>query len=510
MNYLPGQDNLQIKVTNFGPIVEADIDLRPLTVFVGPSNTGKSYLAVLIYAMHRHFGGGRWPHPARGFFHPRAVRDQMEEELSSETINALAMMVERLLTSQGERMVEGGTSMPDQVADAVHADFVNSANFHREICRCFGIGAIQGLIRKGSKGGGRISFGGRSSRDSTSFEHALSIRARDTSFSTTLSNEMLKAINVTLADEWTEYFLGSAASQFLTAGTNIGFRVTQARRLIAALGELLLPNFVGPLRVPAFYLPADRTGVMHAHRVVVSSLIGQAPRAGLRPTSNTPMLSGVLADFLQQLVELDRPRYSQFKSGRHIAKRIEEAVLGGAVKFESSDLIDYPSFTYRPEGWKEDLPIMRASSMVSELAPVVLYLRHVVRSNNLLIVEEPESHLHPGMQVEFTRQIASLVQSGVRVLVTTHSEWVLEELSNIVKRFELPETERRKIEGGKFSLDPDQVGAWLFQPKSRPKGSVVKEIRLNDSGLYPSGFDEVSTALHNSWADITSRIGETE
>ena len=50
------QENLKLSVTNFGPIAKADIDLRPLTVFVGPSNTGKSYLAILIYALHKFFG----------------------------------------------------------------------------------------------------------------------------------------------------------------------------------------------------------------------------------------------------------------------------------------------------------------------------------------------------------------------------------------------------------------------------------------------------------------------
>ena len=35
--------NVEIAVKNFGPIAEATIDLRPLTVFVGPSNTGKTY-----------------------------------------------------------------------------------------------------------------------------------------------------------------------------------------------------------------------------------------------------------------------------------------------------------------------------------------------------------------------------------------------------------------------------------------------------------------------------------
>ena len=45
-----GQHCLEVK--DFGPIARADIDLRPLTVFAGPSSSGKSYLAKLIYALH--------------------------------------------------------------------------------------------------------------------------------------------------------------------------------------------------------------------------------------------------------------------------------------------------------------------------------------------------------------------------------------------------------------------------------------------------------------------------
>ena len=49
--------HLELSVRDFGPIAEANIDLRPMTVFVGPSNTGKSYLAILIYALHGFFAG---------------------------------------------------------------------------------------------------------------------------------------------------------------------------------------------------------------------------------------------------------------------------------------------------------------------------------------------------------------------------------------------------------------------------------------------------------------------
>jgi len=42
-----------IEVYNFGPISEAKVDLRPLTVLVGPNNTGKSYFATVLYALQR-------------------------------------------------------------------------------------------------------------------------------------------------------------------------------------------------------------------------------------------------------------------------------------------------------------------------------------------------------------------------------------------------------------------------------------------------------------------------
>ncbi len=286
---------------------------------------------------------------------------------------------------------------------------------------------------------------------------------------------------------------------------NVERRKFAAMRVMSSIGNLVLPAAVGALHLPAFYLPADRTGVMHAHSVVVSALIASAPKAGLRPAARTPMLSGVLADFLEQLIEIDRPRRARRTRDPDLGTRIEKDVLGGTVRVDRSTSTDYPRFAYRPEGWKDVLALANASSMVSELAPVVLYLRHLVRPGNVLIVEEPESHLHPAMQVEFTRQLAELVNAGIRVIVTTHSEWLLEELDNIVRRSELPKSSRRVITGSNIALRADQVGAWLFEPKSRPKGSVVKEIRIHDGGIYPTGYDDVAKALHNDWAELSSR-----
>ncbi|HDI00810.1 MAG TPA: hypothetical protein ENF78_00030, partial [Candidatus Bathyarchaeota archaeon] len=40
-----------LKVENYGPVKRAELELRPLTVLVGKNNTGKSYLASLIYTI---------------------------------------------------------------------------------------------------------------------------------------------------------------------------------------------------------------------------------------------------------------------------------------------------------------------------------------------------------------------------------------------------------------------------------------------------------------------------
>ena len=53
----PKQRCVRVEVRNFGPIESGVVDLRPLTVFVGPSNTGKTYMSVLLYALHRSLSG---------------------------------------------------------------------------------------------------------------------------------------------------------------------------------------------------------------------------------------------------------------------------------------------------------------------------------------------------------------------------------------------------------------------------------------------------------------------
>lgn len=508
MNEQAIEGSLELELTDFGPIAKAKVDLRPLTVFVGPSNTGKSYLAILIYALHQFFSGGP-PYSDRTFRGRLSFFLGPERlELSDETLEALLKQV-RPPTGKPRPLREREIVLPPQAADALRSRFdENAETLASEIGRCFGIGDTRTLIRMGRQAA-RVVVRRRKSNDSEFVEHSLTL-ARQTKFKTSVPADTPLPVKFE-ADAGLSGFLHHRFSMLdLEAhGSDANRRGFVTRELLAIVGDLVLPSTVSPLHLPAYYLPADRTGVMHAHSVVVSALIASAPTAGLRPATRTPMLSGVLADFLEQLIEIDRPGHTRRKQRLGFGKKIETDILGGSVRVNRSTAIDYPSFAYRPKGWKRDLALASASSMVSELAPVVLYLRHMVTPSNVLIVEEPESHLHPAMQVELIRQLAELVDAGIRVIVTTHSEWLLEELANIVRRSALPEAEGTEINGPKVALRPEQVGAWLFEPKLRPKGSVVKEVHLDESGFSPTGYDAVALALHNDWAELSSRIEAT-
>ena len=522
MEKVPHTKSLELEVSDFGPIAEGKIDLRPLTVFVGPSNTGKSYLAILIYAIHRFLGPGtpglsigrRFMFRSSRF--PSSWRDDLI--VSDKELDILLTWVRDNSSMPRRRKTRDpkGIPVPDEVAALMRPLFDHmedyAEQFDTEIRRCFGVDEIKQLIRRPSNRGAKVTLRRHVDPEagaSEPFEFIFSTRGASPSFSASISPRTPLYV-----PDSSEPFLWSLQRTAELFSVREGSSEDKESRLslLLSLFDVIFTYSVGEAYRPAYYLPADRTGVMHAHRVVVRALIEGATAAGLRRTSPMPALSGVMADFLEQLISFgDGPRRRR-KRNQKLVRKLEEEVLTGAIHMERSE-VEYPRFFYTPQGWKEEetLPLMNASSMVSELAPVVLYLRHVVNPGELLIIEEPESHLHPAMQVEFIRNLAAAVRSGIRVIITTHSELVLEEVANLVSTSNLPKDRREGIDGADMSLPESDVGAWLFNPSKRPKGSKVEEIKLDkESGTFPSGFSHVSETLYNKWAEITNRIEESQ
>lgn len=505
-----GEKSLELSVRNFGPIAEADIELRPLSVFVGPSNTGKSYLATLIYALHQFFGG----YAAQHFRRASMVTDNARTpqlppkevfQSKSEVIDFLRWVTSLPAHDSGSF---GGLDRPGYVVtetiQSLIRSVINDPIYHgekldSEVARTSGVNAVDRLVHYASGAYRELSVClGKAdpSKHASSFRYDVEALAGGGRIASVVQGVLPTEIRADLG-EW-------GALVPISVGETDDSQEIAARVMLARITSWVVADMVGPLGHQAHYLPADRAGAVRSHSALTGSLVERASRPSV---ANQPAtFPGVYGDYLERLVGLGGLPTNTASHFDELADDVERNILEGDIWIESN-LAGYPSFSYRPDGWEWNLPLMNASSMVSELAPVVLYLRHVVQPGETLIIEEPESALHPEMQVEFTRLLAAAVKAGIRIIITTHSEWVLEELANLVLMSELPVEQRQGFEGADLALSPDEVGAWLFEPDAEIGGTVIKEMPLDkEMGNFPSGFGLVTTDLYNRYTRIANRI----
>ena len=188
----------------------------------------------------------------------------------------------------------------------------------------------------------------------------------------------------------------------------------------------------------------------------------------------------------------------------HIADALASDVLDGQIITKPSPT-GSPEFLYRPRETEEEIRLTRSSSMVSELAPFVLFLRGLIRPGDTLFIEEPEAHLHPAAQTQIAATLARLVRARVRVLVTTHSDWMLQEIGNLMRVGMLKEKRALRNQTNDWLL-PEEVGAWHFQ-----KDQPVKEIRFDHTvGVEPEDYEDLAESLYNRWAGLQNQLEETK
>ena len=143
---------LKVSVKDFGPIIEGTIDLKPLTLFVGPSNAGKSYLAMLVYSLMQSSDAsiiGPYVIPMRYvYFRPgirgleaaQALSDTIDEQ-DVKTINRWAQNIatnppkalEDLFQEEPEISF---ASLPEELHRLVHRCVKTSLNSMEPLAEC--------------------------------------------------------------------------------------------------------------------------------------------------------------------------------------------------------------------------------------------------------------------------------------------------------------------------------------------------------------------------------------
>jgi len=131
-----------------------------------------------------------------------------------------------------------------------------------------------------------------------------------------------------------------------------------------------------------------------------------------------------------------------------------------------------------------EIPLSAASSSVKELAPLYFILKTGGFKEKKIFIEEPEAHLHPSLQIKVAYLLSSVVKMGGKVFLTTHSDYFMGALNNLIKLWnirklnpELANSLMKKYDiKEEYLVSPQDIAVYLFK---RCENHRVKVERIN-------------------------------
>jgi len=480
-----------IRIRRFGPITDGEIDISPLTILIGPNGSGKSYAAMLLHSLSKE--------TRRNF--PLYVESRDLDNLSDSEAKRLEE-IRHKLNSSGESTLD--KNIANKVSENYFKNYL-SKNINDNLESVFAT-QLNDLIKDGSHRSFRFDIHGEFGHSQIDFYSSYeNVQVKDwPKFEQDVS---------LVHDSYLEESSNITAQEYINKKESPTIVVYNQR----LSGDVLLPSIFHYLRTrlnlryngSSHYLPAGRAGLLQSHEVLTTGAFDRLSRVGLEPIE-VPAFSGVVSSYISQIVELTGKEEGELS---HLANQIENKALKGEVQVETRDQQPHPKITFSKK--HSEFPLHLASTSVSELSPLILYTRYVLSNNSVIVIEEPEAHLHPENQRLVAFFIIKLVQEGVRVIVTTHSDFFIEQLNNSIRISKVPEEKKAK-EGLEDlpSLDPDSVSVQMFQQDNGEQdGSIgykIRQMTVDGVGGIPlDEFEEVSDSLYGQSYKVDKLLQES-
>ena len=476
-----------VEVSNLGPLRSAEAEMADLTLLIGENNTGKTFFATVL---HRVLAASRAdpPHlPGLGRECPDEVREWFESRMAA-------------LPDDSPRVTDPEAKPPGAVLR--WATGIITARLE-----AFGMEVREGVEYAYGVEASQLRRRTASRRASGCY---VRIRNTDPDWQAEVRFDS-DEVRVTPPDPmtWLQRLVDDERAQReseedkRTRGTLA--RRSRLRGLFSGynVGGPIPDGLFGSWPRSSVHLPANRTGIMQSYQVIAGSVVRQSAAAGIRPIEIDP-LPGTSADFLALLLtdsedpfwyERVNPRY------RSLIEDLEKD-LGAEIALEERPNSAAAVTVITPEG---TFPLSRASSMLSELAPVLLVLKGATRWADNLTIDEPEAHLHPAMQRRLASFIAEVVARGTRVVLTTHSDFFLGEINNLIRSRKLVDSQAPRRRNGRSASEKPTVCALRFSREQR--WCVGRPLVLDPvDGIDESTFTDVMESLYDDSVQLINEL----
>ena len=429
---------MELELKNIGRIEKANIKIDGITVICGDNNTGKSTVGKILYVIFQTFCN-------------------FPDKIENERIHALRNIIAHKSSGSDEKM------------NPYIGELWNSLRTIDVETSYIGITERQKKIKDAIS---RIFDNNDSGNDST---------------------DSLKGMILSVMEQKEEDILGAILKNYLKAefGTRIG-NVNYPRRksevqLKLRDGNILFSSLNGGiesnlkeyinLKKKIVYIDDPflldsldsssyfRMRTRYKHRMALQEILLKGSM-----TSNSSVIEDLITEKrLEPILE----KFDSISSGNLVYK-------DGTVKYES-------------DRFKSDLDLVSVSTGIKSFIILKeLLMNGSIEENGIIVIDEPEVHLHPEWQIRYAEIIVMLHKYyGLNILLTTHSDEFLSAIQLYSKRYDIEEKCHYYLTKLKKAKDSDEMPLSYFEETTK-------------------NLEEVYASLSQPYLDVYSQLNEEE
>ena len=454
--------SLTVRLKNIGILKQAKFSLGDLTVICGENNTGKTYAACALYGFLK-----SWHQFIRFPINDAQIQQALTERVKIELSQAIDDILIEACKKYTEQLHKIFAAPDDTFQDSEFRLLTDKINIQDKKFNSI-LTSLQNPA---------FIF----AKDKGSKEALLTARIEEEQNREIDTDSVKSAIDFIIVDD---IFSGSFPRPFTVSAERTG--ISTFRKELNFARSQLLKEMAG----------ADRD---IDPRQLLSKGYQRYP---------SPIEADV--DFMEQLQDVAKNKSFIAKEHPEILDDFTN-IIGGAYAITSNDQL-----YYIPKGTRRKLTMVESSSAARALLDLSFYFSCIAQKGDLLMIDEPELSLHPENQRRIARLFAKLANIGVKVFITTHSDYIIKELNTLIMlNHDKPHLKRVAEENGYQEselIKANQVKVYVAEKalmpleegqKRRRRGHTLVPAKVHPRfGIGVHSFDKTIDNMNRIQDDI--------
>jgi predicted ATPase len=485
--------NTTVRLKNFGPFDDVDIELRPLTIFIGKNSVGKSLLLSLLWALVS--------------TRPEIPSDE-EIRMKWNKLYEKAEYISLKITKALEPVVSDFGILFEEVSMLIKSmatdvrDFTRTskdlfkraieAGLEKRLRQVFGVSPRE-LVKVGETSA-QIDIKGTCGNLHISLTDSVAVDRLDLCIDNATEDEFLSIIELLVIyialDIYKFYIIEELKKQFTAYDYIIATMMFLTRKIIDEYG-VLSPAISGmfgsankrylidmSIRGPVYevFLPGSRACIVHA-----------LPRPETFTAGPRDRMSVSDREFIDVYARL----IDEYRRSRKLTESANLLLRDMGIELDIAT--QWGKLVVYVKTWSgKRLELAHAPSGIREIIMAIFALSS--KDFRFVFIEEPEAHLHPSAQRLLARAVAEAVNNGKFVALTTHSDYLISEFSNLIALSNVSKDVRKKLSYRDAEvLKPEAVAAYLV--KAEGNRAVVERLEVDYTGIPENEFARVAEEI---------------